>query len=140
MHWELLPEGETISADFYCDQLNRVQAALEELRPHRKKVVLLHDNAPPHTAKKTKKRLQELDWNVLPHPPYSPVMAPTDFKLFRSLQNALRGKEFQDEEEVQRFTEEFFASKSSGFYVRGFTDLPKRWQEIIDYEGEYPPD
>ena len=72
VHWELLPEGETINADFYCDQLNRVQASLKELRPHRKKVVLLHDNAPLHTAKKTKRHLQELDWDVLPHPPYSP--------------------------------------------------------------------
>ena len=137
MHWELMPQGETINAEDYCEQLTRVQAALVKKRAHREKVMLLHDNATPHTAKR---HLRDLGWDVLPHPPYSPDMASTDFKLFRSLQNALRGVEFQDEKELRRFIEDFFASKSSGFYVRGFTDLPKRWREIIAHDGEYIAD
>ena len=137
VHWELLPSGMTINAEVYCSQLDRVEAALTEKRPHREKVLLLHDNATPHTAKKTKRHLQQKKWVVLPHPPYSPDIAPTDFKFFRSLQNSLRGKEFKDEDEVQLFIEGFIASKSSGFFVKGFTDLPKRWKEVIENEGEY---
>lgn len=140
VHWELLAKGVTITADLYTDQLERVQEALKENRPHRVKTLLLHDNATPHTARMTKAKIAELDWDVLPHPPYSPDMAPTDFKLFRSLQNHLNGKEFQSEEEIRLFIEEFFKSKASGFYVRGFTDLVERWKAVIDCEGEYPPD
>lgn len=102
--------------------------------------VRLHDNATPHTARKTKRKLDSLGWIVLPHPPYSPDLAPTDFKLFRSLANALREKSFATEEEIRAFIEAFFASKSSGFFVRGFTELPEKWEDVIEYEGEYPPE
>jgi len=82
---ELMPEGETITAEVYCEQLDRVQEPMKERRPQRERVVFLHDNATPHTAKKTKRKIMCLHWLVLPHPPYSPNMAPTDFKLFLSL-------------------------------------------------------
>ena len=31
------------------------------------------------------------------HPPYSPALAPSDYYLFRSLQNSLSGKTFNDD-------------------------------------------
>ncbi|KAG5318536.1 MOS1T transposase, partial [Pseudoatta argentina] len=46
------------------------------------KVILLHDNARPHVAKPVKTYLETLKWEVLPHPPYSPDIAPSDFHLF----------------------------------------------------------
>jgi len=38
------------------------------------KVILLHDNTQPHVAKVGKKYLETLKWDVLPHPPYSPLL------------------------------------------------------------------
>jgi len=99
--------------------------------------VLLHDNATPHTARKTKQKLASLGWTILPHPPYSPDLAPSDFKLFRSLGNALRDQVFDAEEDVRMFIDEFFMSRTSGFFVRGFTCLTERWDEVIELEGEY---
>ncbi|KAG5327510.1 MOS1T transposase, partial [Pseudoatta argentina] len=46
------------------------------------KVILLHDNARPHVGKPVKTYLETLKWEVLPHPPYSPDIAPSDFHLF----------------------------------------------------------
>jgi len=140
VHWELLPEGTTITADVYCEQLERVKEALAMNRPHREKVLLLHDNATPHTARRTKRKLEELGWEILPHAPYSPDTAPTDFKLFLSLHNALRGLEFKTMEEIHAFIADFFASKSAGFFVRGFTALPERWKEVIKCGGDYSAD
>jgi histone-lysine N-methyltransferase SETMAR len=42
----------------------------------------------------TKTAIQELDCEILPHPPYSPDLGPSDYDLFRSLANNLRGAEF----------------------------------------------
>jgi len=45
----------------------------------------------------------------LPHPPY---IAPSDFHLFRSLQNSLIGKYFTSLEDYKKYLEEFFANKT----------------------------
>jgi [histone H3]-lysine36 N-dimethyltransferase SETMAR len=49
--------------------------------PHlKKKKVLFHqDNAPVHKSIKNQSILHELDYQLLPHPPYSPNLAPSDF-------------------------------------------------------------
>jgi hypothetical protein len=36
----------------------------------------------PHTAQATQERIQELQWELLEHPPYSGDFAPSDFHLF----------------------------------------------------------
>ena len=89
IHWEFLPTDRTITADLYIQQLDRVAA---KLRGKQDKVYFLHDNARPHIAKSTREKLLELGWTVLSHPPYSPDLAPTDYKLFRSLENYLDKK------------------------------------------------
>ena len=54
------------------------------------KIILLHDNARPHTvAAPVKNYLETLKWEVLPHPPYSPDIAPSDYHLFRSMMACL---------------------------------------------------
>ena len=47
--------------------------------------------------------LLELDWDVLPHPPYSPDLAPSDYFLFRSLQNSLNGKNFNNDDDIKSY-------------------------------------
>ncbi|GBP55502.1 Bromodomain-containing protein 3 [Eumeta japonica] len=49
------------------------------------KMILLHDNAHLPVAVPVKNYLKTLDWEVLPHPPYSPDIAPSDYHLFQSM-------------------------------------------------------
>jgi [histone H3]-lysine36 N-dimethyltransferase SETMAR len=68
--------------------LERLNEALIQKRPaliNRKRVILQHDNARPHSSKKTQQKIKNLGWEVLPYPPYSPYIAPFDYHLFRSL-------------------------------------------------------
>jgi len=93
--YELLSKNKTINSDVYCEQLQKLSDAIAQKRPeliNRKGVVFHHDNARPHTSLVTRQKLLQHGWNVLPHPPYSPDLAPSDFHLFRSLQNSLNGK------------------------------------------------
>jgi len=68
--------------DRYRLQLICLSRALRGKRPEYEqrhdKVILFHDNARPHVAKVVKKYLETLKWDVLPHPPYSPNIAPSD--------------------------------------------------------------
>src|SRR5688572_30562379 len=75
VYYELLPAKETITADKYCAQLDRLKASIAENRPvlaNRKGVIFHHDNARPHVALSVKNKLAAFNWEVLIHPPYSP--------------------------------------------------------------------
>ncbi|EZA57360.1 Histone-lysine N-methyltransferase SETMAR [Ooceraea biroi] len=119
--------------------LDRVMI-LAEKRPelaNRKGVVFHHDNAKPHTALVTKKKLKCFGWEVMQHPPYSPDLAPSDYHLFRSLQNNLDGQRFNSVDDIQTYLEDFFAQKSRDFYKRGIMSLLERWQKVVDQDGQY---
>jgi hypothetical protein len=45
------------------------------------KVLLHYDNARPHTSLHAREAITKLQWTVLPHPPYSPDLAPSDYHL-----------------------------------------------------------
>jgi histone-lysine N-methyltransferase SETMAR len=68
------------------------------------KTVLLHyDNARPHATAATIKTIQKLNFELLPHPLYSPDLAPSDYHLSSSLKKALQGRRFRSDE-VMRCT------------------------------------
>jgi len=59
-------------------------------------VSFLQDNARPHVASRTMDTIQKPKWNVLPHPPYSPDLAPSDYHLFGPLKEYLGRKRFRN--------------------------------------------
>ena len=61
---------------------------------------LQQDNARAHVSLKTTECETKFSWTVLPHLPYSPDLAPSDFYLFGSLKNGLRGQSFVDNNAV----------------------------------------
>ena len=91
LYYKLLTRGVTNTADIYCQQMRRLADAIQENRPTRlSEVMLLHDNACSHSANLTKNTIQELGWEVIPHQPYSPDLTPSDFQLFRSIEQPSR--------------------------------------------------
>ena len=135
--YELLPTNVTVTAVLYCTQLERLAIELKKKRPEQEKVLFLHDNARPHVAKITSEKLQQLGWEVLPHPPYSPDLAPSDFHLFRSLSNHLKEKHFDDSDHLKMTIDTFFINKTPEFYASGINQLPDRWATVVNSEGEY---
>ena len=135
--------GQTVTADIYCQQLERLHEALKAKRPalvNRRKIMFHQDNARPHTAKMTQMKIKGLGWEIVPHPPYSPDIAPSDFHLFRSLQHFLGGKRFHDIAAVEIALSEFFDSKKPSFYEEGIKKLAQRWSDVVNNDGEYIDD
>uniref|UniRef100_A0A8R1EIY6 Histone-lysine N-methyltransferase SETMAR n=1 Tax=Caenorhabditis japonica TaxID=281687 RepID=A0A8R1EIY6_CAEJA len=94
--WPITTET-AVNADLYCSQHQKMKEQHALLRPGAPRNLLLPDNTRPHVALATKDKLQAPDIEILPHPPCSPDIAPTDYHLFRSLQNSLKDmKPFRD--------------------------------------------
>ena len=139
IHFELLNRNETVTADLYVQQLQRVHQSLLEKRPtlvNRKNVVLLHDNARPHTARVT----QEFFWSLaglfyLTHHTHLTLRLPIIICLDHC--KILMWKNFGNEDQVREFVENFFMSKAVEFYAKGMEELPDKWQQVIANDGEY---
>ena len=87
---EFLEPGKTINAAHYVQTLLKLCLALREKRPGRK-VILQHDNAQHHNAHLTLEKTENMGWEVLPHPPHSPDLAPSVYYLFGFVKNQMRG-------------------------------------------------
>ncbi|XP_012061976.1 PREDICTED: histone-lysine N-methyltransferase SETMAR-like, partial [Atta cephalotes] len=109
-----------------------LQETIKEKRSeliNRKGVVFHYDNARPHTSLMTRQKLRKLGWKVLMHPPYNPVLVPSDYHLFRSLQNSLDRKTLADKRAAENHLKKFFADKPQKFYTDGIMKLPEKWQK-----------
>ena len=91
----------------------------------------------PHVAKVVKKYLETLKWEVLPHPPYSSDIAPSDFHLFRSIAHGLADQHFQSFEELEKWIASWIASKEDSFFRAGIRKLPERWEKVVASDGQY---
>lgn len=140
IHYNFLNRGETINAERYCTEIDTMHQKLHQKHPalvNRKGPILLHDNAKPHVSRMTLKKLEELGYEVLPHPPYSPDLSPTDFHFFKHLDAFLHGKNFTNQEVIENAIQEFIDSRTPEFYVTGIDKLISQWQKCSDCNGDY---
>ncbi|GFS07725.1 transposase [Elysia marginata] len=76
---DILPQVTAMTATYYVQNvLSQDKSAINEQRPKvsTSRTLLLHGNAGSHKARATTQSLQELGIEVLPHPAYSPDLAP----------------------------------------------------------------
>jgi len=92
---------------------------------------LQHANARPPVAKSVKTYLEALKWEVLSHPLYFLDIAPSDYRLFRSMAHDLADQHLCSYEEVKNWIE-WIASKDEQFFRRGIRMLPERWKKVVD--------
>ena len=138
VHHEYLPEGTTVDQTYYIEVLKRVRDAIRRKRPEMWRsgdLFLHHDNAPAHSALKTREFLAKHSITVLPHPPYSPDLAPCDFWLKDYIKRNL-----DDHEDIKshrlavtRLLREIPEEECR----KTFEKLLERMQFCIDNNGEY---
>jgi hypothetical protein len=84
---EFVQQGTTTESKMYCETLKKNTWAIQDKRRRMltSGVVLLHDNARPHTAARTQALLEHFNWELFHHSPYSPNLAPSNYHLFTYL-------------------------------------------------------
>ena len=88
VNYYCLKPGETIKAEKYFAGNQQMHEKLSEPQPallNRHGVLLVHDDARPHSSKMILKKIKYLLYEILP--PYSPNLALTDFHVFKHLQH-----------------------------------------------------
>ena len=102
-------------------------------------LIFHHNNASPHKSILTTHHITHtLGWKVLPHAPYSPDHALSDYHLFTSLKNFLRGRRFSEDAEVEAAVGQYIVSKlGTDFFRRGIRKLSVRWINVIKAQGNY---
>jgi len=110
---------------------------MKRVRPNLTQLLLHHDNVRPHCSHATMTAIESLGFQVIPHPPYSPDLAPCDFFLFPKLKEHLKGTKFNSNEKVKAEVKRWFNAQPGKFYLNGISKLVNRWQKCIALEGSY---
>ncbi|PNF31107.1 hypothetical protein B7P43_G15767 [Cryptotermes secundus] len=90
-----------------------------------------------HTALTVRQFLTSNNMVIVPHPPYSPDLAPSDFFLFPRMKRSLKGKRFRDVDEVKENTLKALNSIQPQEFQHCFEQWQKRWDKCINAHGQY---
>ena len=77
-------------------------------------LIIHHDKAPAHRSFKVSQFLAKNNMTVIPHPPYSPDLAPCDFFLFPKLKLRMKGRRFDTIEEIQEESQRVLTQLQKG--------------------------
>ncbi len=79
------------------------------------------------------------EWGIdlLPHPPYSPDLAPCDFALFPKMKERLRGTKHRTLVNLKQAVKDTLNSFDRSFFESCFADLVTRWKKCVACEGDY---
>ena len=130
-------EGQkTITGNYYKGVLQKLKTALAKKRRGKlhRRLLFHHDNAPAHSSREV---LWKFRWETLPHPPYSPDLAPSDFFLFPKLKEHLRGVRFESLDDAKHAVSTWFKGKAPEFYKEGLQRWKQRLEKCIELDGRY---
>ena len=102
-----------------------------------KGVILLHDNARPHTAARTSDLMKLFNWEIFDHPPYSPDLAPSDYHLFTKVKVWLATQRFHTNEELMDGVNNWLHNSAAPFFDEGLQKLVSRYNKCLNVDGNY---
>ena len=107
VHYEFVPTGQTVNQVYYLEVLKRLREKFRWKRPKlsaSNSWIAHHNNALAHTALSVREFLATKQITVLEHPAYSPDLAPSDFFLFPKIKEILKGRHFDDIDDIRSNT------------------------------------
>ena len=120
VHTEFLEKGNTVNSTKYVNTLEKLKARLRRVR-----------------SLETRTALDRLGLRTLPHPPYSPDLAPSDFFLFPKLKDYLKGNRYETDEDVKNAVLSWCRDKTADFFADGIQQVVRRWRRCIERDGDY---
>ena len=135
-----VPRGRTVTGTSYKRKtLRKLNKFFEKRRPKTglRGVRLLHDNAPAYTSSIVIDYLETKKVTVLPHPSYSPDLAPVDFFLFPKLKRMLSGRKYGSRNAVASAVYQCLKRIPKTDYENAFRKWLKTLKLCVSHNGEY---
>lgn len=137
---DFLPEGQKYNSEYFIDNiLIPLRSEIDKkLKKKTQSKFYLHlDNCKVHTSKITSEKIKELDLIKVPHPPYSPDIAPSDFYLFGDMKRKLQGKSFDDPQDLKESILRIISKISPEILNNVFKEWLKRCRSLSESDGSY---
>ena len=136
---DVLPPGETITSDYYVDFLQKVMhnfsRHVDPLPAH--EMILMHDNARPHSTASVRRLLQLRGITLLHQPPCSPDFNMLDRWIFTMLERNRCSRNFDSNDDVKAYVTEQLRTLSTDDRMYQLEKLKVDLQSIIDAHGDY---
>ena len=123
---------ETISAQFDVRFRRKRPALFKSGQWH-----FHQDNAPVHNSILVTDYLTKMGIKTVPHPPYSPDLAPCDFWLFPKLKENLRGCRYETIKEMKEAVTRVIDTLTQEDFHGAFQKLLERYNKCIAAGGDY---
>ena len=136
VHDEFAPRGQMVNKQLYQEVLQRFREAMCRKRPElceNQTWMLHHDNA----SLFIRSYLAKHQTSVVPHPPYSPDLAPADFFLFPKLKTTLKWHRFQTIEEIKGNAIRELRAITESAFQEAFQQWKKRWERCTASTRDY---
>lgn len=138
VHKEFVPPGQTVNQQFYREVLVRLRKRVLRVRPDiAESWILHHDNAPSHNALTVREFLTEKNIAILPHPPYSPDLAPCDFFVFPKIKDLLKGHHHGTIDQIQKAATRTLDMFTDADFQHCFQEWQNRWNRCVRSQGTY---
>jgi hypothetical protein len=95
-------------------------------------VMLLYENACPHTKAHTYETLRKLKWWVMEHWAHSPDLASSGL-----LKEVLAGRWFWYDKSVKNAVHHWLCAQPKTFYCDGTKKLVGHWEKCVEKQGDY---
>ena len=134
MHW--VPTGQTVNKEYYIEVLREFRKRFRRKRPALFKLGQWHfhqDNAPVYNSILVTDYLTKMGIKTVPHPPYSPDLAPYDFCLFPKC----KGSCYETIEELKEAVTKVIDTLTQENFHGAFQKLLEWYNKCIAAGGDY---
>jgi hypothetical protein len=98
-------------------------------------LVFLHENFRPHTAARTRRLLEDFNWELFDHPHYTLDLAPSDYHLCTCVKNWLRSQHLNNNE-LMEGVKTRLSSQAADFFDTGIQKRIPRYHKYLNSDGD----
>ena len=137
---EYAPERQTVTKEYYQQVLCKLHDAVRNKRPDlwmAKNCQLHYDNVPAHQLHLIHTFLAKHGIPVVHQPPYSPHIAPCDFRLFPELKTTFKGSYLETRDEIMQDATAEMNTIPKEAFQKCFRQWKDQLAKYVEAQGVY---